>query len=44
MNGLMAELMEGHVSEHVLDPRRKPTAEQSQAARELLSVIKTYLK
>ena len=44
MNGLMAELMEGHVAEHVLDPRRKPTAEQSQAARELLSVIKTYLK
>ena len=44
MNGLMAELMEGHVDEHVLNPRRKPTAAQHQAARELLSVIKTYLK
>ena len=44
MNGLMAELLEGHVRFHVLDPERKPSAEQLVGAQELIDVIKTYLK
>ena len=44
MNGLMAELLEGHVRCHVLDPDRKPSAEQLVGAQELIDVIKTYLK
>ena len=44
LNGLMSELIEGHVMEHVLDYGRKPSREQSKAADQLLSVIKTYLK
>lgn len=44
MNGLMAELLEGHVRFHVLDPDRKPNAEQLEGAQELIDVIKAYLK
>lgn len=44
MNGLMARVLEGHVREHVLDPKRKISAEQKRATDELLSIIKTYLK
>src|ERR1700736_2625076 len=32
MNGLMAELLEGHIRFHVLDPPRKPASAQAQAA------------
>jgi len=44
INSLMANLLEGHVLFHVLDPGRKPTTEQTEAAQELVDVIKTYLK
>ena len=44
MNGLMAELLEGHVRFHVLDPDRKPSAEQLVGAEVLIDVIKAYLK
>ncbi|MBI3607049.1 MAG: metal/formaldehyde-sensitive transcriptional repressor [Nitrospirae bacterium] len=44
MNGLMAELLEGHVRFHVLDPARKSSAEQLEGAQDLIDVIKTYLK
>jgi DNA-binding FrmR family transcriptional regulator len=44
MNGLMAELLEDHVRFHVLDPKRKPSSEQSQAADELLEIVRAYLK
>jgi DNA-binding FrmR family transcriptional regulator len=44
MNGLMAELIEGHVRFHVLDPRRKPTADQANAAQDLIDIVRTYLK
>lgn len=44
INGLMAELLEGHIRLHVLDPHRKPTAEQEEASQELIEVLKTYLK
>ncbi len=44
LNSLMAEILEGHVREHVIDPRRKPTAAQMEAADELVDVVRTYLK
>lgn len=43
MNSLMAEILEGHVRFHVVDPNRDPTSEQSKAAQELIDVIHTYL-
>lgn len=44
MNGLMAEVIEGHVRSHLLDPDRRPTTKQAAAAQELLDVIHSYLK
>ena len=44
MNGLMAELLEGHIRFHVLDPRKNPTSEQALAADELIDIIRSYLK
>ena len=44
MNGLMAEVMEGHIRLHVVDPERKPTPEQTEAVEEIIDVIKAYLK
>jgi DNA-binding FrmR family transcriptional regulator len=44
INGLMAELVEGHVRYHVLDPHGKPTAEQADAADELIDIVNRYLK
>ena len=44
MDGLMAQVMEGHIRLHVLDPHTTPTAEQEQAAEELIHVIRTYLR
>ncbi len=44
MNGLMIAVLEGHVRMHVLDPRRKATADQTQAADELIDLIGSYMK
>jgi DNA-binding FrmR family transcriptional regulator len=44
VNGLMAEVMEGHVRYHVLDPNRKPTSERAEAAEELIELVNRYLK
>jgi DNA-binding FrmR family transcriptional regulator len=44
MNGLMAELLEGHIRFHVLDQKKNPTTEQALAADELIDVIRSYLR
>ncbi len=44
LNGLMAELIEGHVRFHVLSPDQKALPSQLEAADELISVIKRYFK
>ncbi len=44
MNALMAELMEGHIRFHLLDPDHAPTSEPAKAAQELIDVINAYLK
>jgi DNA-binding FrmR family transcriptional regulator len=44
MNGLMVEVLDGHVRMHVLDPDKDPTSQQAKAVQELLDVVKAYLK
>jgi DNA-binding FrmR family transcriptional regulator len=44
MNSLMAELLEGHIRDHVLNGKQKPTAEQRVAADEVIDMVKSYLK
>lgn len=40
----MAEVIEGHIRFHVLDPKRRPTEEQTQAADDLIHTLRAYLK
>jgi DNA-binding FrmR family transcriptional regulator len=44
INGLMAEVMEGHIREHILDPAQDPTSTQQEAAEDIIDLIKSYLK
>lgn len=44
IDGLMCELMEGEVRNHVLSPRAKPGSDRSRAADRLIQVMRTYLK
>jgi FrmR/RcnR family transcriptional regulator, repressor of frmRAB operon len=44
LNGLMAEVMEGHVRFHVLDPEKGKDSPQGQAAEELIDIVRAYLK
>lgn len=44
MAGLMAEVVEDHVRQHLVDPALHPDALNGEAAEQLLAVIRTYLK
>ena len=44
INGLMAEVIEGHIRFHVVDPDHRPTSEPARAAQELIDVVKAYLR
>jgi DNA-binding FrmR family transcriptional regulator len=44
LNGLMAELIEGHIRFHVLSPNGRKSATQTEAAEELMEVVRTYWK
>lgn len=44
LNGLMAEVMEGHIRFHVLSPHTSANSPQAEAAEELIDVVKAYLK
>jgi len=44
MNGLMAEVMEDHIRQHVVNPEREPDAERARGAEELIDVVRSYLK
>ena len=43
LNGLMAELIDGHLRFHVLDSEQKTSRSQLEAADELMAVVKRYL-
>lgn len=46
MNGLMAEVVEGHIRSHLLASGSKPKDVQAreQAANDLIDLVKSYLK
>jgi len=44
MSGLMAEVVEDHVLGHLVDQTAHPGALDQQAAEQLLSVVRTYLR
>jgi DNA-binding FrmR family transcriptional regulator len=44
MDALMAEVIEGHIRFHVLDPKVESTDEQIQAADDLVHALRAYLK
>lgn len=42
--GLMAEVVEDHIREHLVDAEKHPGALNAEAAEQLLEVVRTYLK
>lgn len=44
INGIMAEVVEGHIDQHMIDPGRKRSPGEKRAADELLDVLRTYIK
>ena len=44
MGGLMAEVVEDHLHEHLVDSQKYPDALNKDAAEQLLAVVRTYLK
>lgn len=44
INGMMAEVVEDHIQIHMLHPKRKPSAEETEAADELVEVLRSYIK
>lgn len=44
MNGLMAEVIEDHIREHVASPSIQSDEERAQGANELIDVVRSYLK
>jgi DNA-binding FrmR family transcriptional regulator len=44
MAGLMAEVIEDHVREHLVDAEKYPGALNAEAADQLLEVVRAYLK
>ncbi len=44
MNSLMAEVVEGHIREHMVDPDRRPTSSEARAAQQLIDVVKGYVR
>ena len=44
MNSLMAEIIEDHIREHVVDPVRERNSERARGAEELIEVVQAYLK
>jgi DNA-binding FrmR family transcriptional regulator len=43
MDGLMAEVLEGHIREHVADPHPKPGSDRARATDEVIDLIRSYL-
>ena len=44
INSLMAEVVEDHIREHMVDTGRKRSAAEARAAQELIDVVKTSLR
>ena len=44
INSLMAEVVEDHIREHMVDSGRRKTAAEARAAQELIDVVKGYVR
>jgi DNA-binding FrmR family transcriptional regulator len=44
INGAMAEVVEEHIRDHMIDPERKITPAEQDATDELLTVLRTYMR
>jgi DNA-binding FrmR family transcriptional regulator len=44
LNALMAEVMAGHIREHVIPSDAKATPEQTDAAEQVIDIINSYLR
>ena len=44
ITGLMVEVLEGHIREHVIDASRKPSAAERDAIEDLVAVVRSFLK
>jgi DNA-binding FrmR family transcriptional regulator len=44
MNGMMAEVVEDHIQLHMVAPNRKPTPAETEAAGELVAVLRSYIR
>ena len=44
LTGLMTEIIEGHVREHILAPSEDPTKAQFQACEQLLEILRAFGK
>ena len=44
LNSLIAHVLEGHIRFHVVNPDHKPKPEQTEAAEEVIDVLKTCLR
>jgi len=44
MNGLVSEVIEGHIRFHVVNPDEKPASQQAKAAQELIEIVKSYVR
>ncbi|HLG87524.1 MAG TPA: metal/formaldehyde-sensitive transcriptional repressor [Alphaproteobacteria bacterium] len=44
LNALMAEVVEDHIREHMIEPGRAPSRRECEAADELVSVLHSYIK
>ena len=43
-NSLMAEVLDGHIRFHVMDPDQDPKSEKARATQELIDVLRSYLR
>lgn len=44
INGLMGEMINGHIREHVLDPHEKLPPHRAEATEQLIDIVNAYLK
>ena len=44
INGLMVEVIEEHIRAHVIEPAHETPGDQVQAGKELIDVVRSYLK
>lgn len=44
INSLMAEVLDGHIRFHVIDPDQDPRSEKARATQELIDILRSYLR